>query len=288
MIGSDKAASEFIEKISEVSAARSVDDYADLLLRKRRDDPGAEQVLPWDVAFLEDLLKSETLAFDTQAARPYFEFTRVRAGLMALVERMFGIDFRPAADVPVWHPEVEVFDAVWADSGAPLGRIFLDLHPRADKYQHAAMFGMRTGNPSRGRLPECALLCNFPKPGATPALLQHSDVTTFFHEFGHLIHHLIGGHQRWSGISGIENERDFVEAPSQLLEEWTFDAGTLAEFACHYETGEPLPAEMVGSCGRRRVQGHAGAPADVLRALSLELFRRDPEGLDRPRSTGKP
>ncbi len=282
MIGTDKAAAEFIERITELSTARAADDYAELLLRKRLDDPGAEAVFPWDVSFLEDRLKAEKLAFDTQAVRPYFEYSRVKSGLMALVERMFGIVFRPAPDVPVWHPEVEVFDVAWADGGAPLGRIFLDMHPRPGKYQHAAMFNMRTGNPARGRLPECALLCNFPKPGQTPALLLHSDVTTFFHEFGHLIHHIIGGHQRWSGISGIQNERDFVEAPSQLLEEWTFDAGTLAEFAVHHETGEPLPAEMVA---KLRAADEFGKGMQVRQqmyyaALSLELFRRDPDGLD--------
>ncbi|HEY1489103.1 MAG TPA: M3 family metallopeptidase, partial [Micromonosporaceae bacterium] len=156
--------------------------------------------------------------------------------------------------------------------------------PRADKYNHAAMFPMRSGkaSPDLVRLPECALLCNLPKPGESPALLQHSEVTTFFHEFGHVIHHLIGGRQRWAGISGIANEWDFVEAPSQLLEEWTFDAGTLATFAAHHETGAPLPAEMVA---KLRAADEFGKGLQVRQqmfyaSVSLELYRTDPAKLD--------
>ena len=138
----------------------------------------------------------------------------------------------------------------------------------------------------------CCATC--PKPGDEPALLLHSDVTTFFHEFGHLIHHIIGGHQRWSGISGIRNEWDFVEAPSQLLEEWTFDAGTLAGV-------RRAPRDRRAAAGRdgreaaggRRVrQGPAGAPADVLRhaepgALPPRPGRSGPDR-GRPRGDGEP
>jgi Zn-dependent oligopeptidase len=281
MISSDVAAAEFIAKITDASGKRAAADYAELLECKRIDEPDADAVYPWDAAFLQDRLKSEKLAFDTQLVRPYFEYTRVRAGLMGLVERMFGVTFTLRGDIPVWHPDVEVYDVTWAADGSALGRIFLDMHPRTGKFNHAAMFDMRTGKKSV-RLPECALLCNLPKPGAEPALLQHSDVTTYFHEFGHLIHHLIGGHQRWSGISGVATEWDFVEAPSQLLEEWTFDAGTLAEFAVHHETGEPLPAEMVS---KLRAADEFGKGLFVRQqmfyaSLSLELYRADPATLD--------
>jgi thimet oligopeptidase len=193
---------------------------------------------------------------------------------------MFGVTFVSRSDLPVWHPDVEAYDVVAGD-GRLLGRIYLDMHPRADKYNHAAMFTMVTGKAGY-RVPECALLCNLPQPGAERALLQHSDVTTFFHEFGHLIHHIIGGHQRWSGTSGIATEWDFVEAPSQLLEEWTFDAATLAPFAIHDETGEPLPAEMVD---KLRTADEFGKGLSVRQqmfyaSLSLELYRRDPASID--------
>jgi Zn-dependent oligopeptidase len=280
MIGTAASASEFIARITEASGVRATLDYEALLARKRVDEPGAADVRPWDTAYLEDRLKAEKLAFDTQAVRPYFEYTRVKAGLMSLVEQMFGVEFRTRRDVPVWHRDVEAYDVV-APGERLVGRIFLDMHPRADKYNHAAMFTMVNGKAGR-RVPECALLCNLPQPGSEPALLQHSDVTTFFHEFGHLIHHIIGGHQRWTGTSGIATEWDFVEAPSQLLEEWTFDAGTLAPFAIHEETGEPLPAETVA---KLRAADEFGKGLFVRQqmfyaSLSLELYRRDPATID--------
>jgi thimet oligopeptidase len=284
MIGTDAAASDFIAKITAASGARAAVDYDELLDRKRVDEPGAARVLPWDTMHLQDRLKAEKLAFDTQAVRPYFEYDRTKAGLMDLVARMFGVTFARRRDVPTWHDEVEVYDVTWTDGGADVGRIFLDMHPRADKFNHAAMFDMQTGKAGGrvSRRPECALLCNLPKPGKEAALLQHSDVTTFFHEFGHLIHHLIGGHQRWSGISGIRNEWDFVEAPSQLLEEWTFDAATLAGFAVHHETLEPLPADMVA---KLRASDEFGKGLRVRQqmyyaSISLDLYRSDPATMD--------
>jgi thimet oligopeptidase len=131
-------------------------------------------------------------------------------------------------------------------------------------------------------VPECALVCNLPQPGDEPALLQHSDVATFFHEFGHLIHHIFAGNSQWSGISGIATEWDFVEAPSQLLEEWARDAETLATFAVHHETGEPLPADIVA---KLRAADEFGKGLSVRQqmfyaSLSLELYRRDPHDLD--------
>jgi len=185
---------------------------------------------------------------------------------------------------------VECFDVVRADGAAGgshtapdvLGRIFLDMHPRVDKYSHAAMFPLTTGK-AGVRVPECALVCNLPQPLADkPALLQHSDVETFFHEFGHLVHHIFAGAGRWSGTSGIATEWDFVEAPSQLLEEWVRDAETLASFAVHHETGEPLPAQMVA---KLRAAAELGKGLYVRQqmfyaALSLELYRRDPAGVD--------
>jgi thimet oligopeptidase len=284
MIATDAAAGDFIERITEAAAARAAADYDELLERKRVDDPAAERVENWDSAFLEDRLKAEKLALDTQAVRLYFEYAQVKAGLMGMVERMFGVRFAPRDDVPVWHPDVEVHDVTLAADGSPIGRIFLDMHPRADKYNHAAMFPLRSGKaaPDEVRLPEGALLCNLPKPGAEPALLQHSEVTTLFHEFGHLIHHLVGGRVRWAGDSGVANEWDFVEAPSQLLEEWTFDAGTLATFATHYRTGEPLPAEIVD---KLRAADEFGKGTFVRQqmfyaTISLELYRHDPATLD--------
>jgi thimet oligopeptidase len=281
MIGSADAAGHFIDRIASVAADRLTADLATLLERKRVDDPAAAAVDPWDNSYLQDRVKAERFAFDSQAMRPYFEYNRVKAGLMGLTERLFGVTFTRREDAPVWHADVEAYDV--ARGGEVIGRIFLDMHPRADKYNHAAMFTMVNGK-AGVRIPECALLCNLPKPGAEPALLQHDEVSTFFHEFGHLIHHIFAGHTRWSGISGISTEWDFVEAPSQLLEEWTLDAPTLATFAVHHETGEPIPAELVE---KLRAAEEFGKGLFVRQqmfyaAMSLELYRRDPATINVP------
>jgi thimet oligopeptidase len=276
MIGTEQAAADFIEEISRLATGRMERDYAALLARKRTDDPTASTVDAWDTRYLLEKVKAERYGLDSQQLRPYFEYRRVRDGLMAVAARLFGIEFAPRPDLPVWHPEVDAYDV--HEDGALIGRIFLDMHPRPDKFSHAAMYKMVTGKAGR-RVPECALLCNFPRPGE---LLQHQEVETFFHEFGHLLHHVFGGRQRWAGVSGIATERDFIEAPSQLLEEWTMDAATLATFAHHHRTGQPLPADLVD---RLRAADEAGKGLAVRQqmfyaALSLELFRRDPAGLD--------
>ncbi|HCU49722.1 MAG TPA: peptidase M3 [Micromonosporaceae bacterium] len=281
MIGTDKAAADFIARISAAAYDRMCRDTDAILQRRRIDDPNATEVLPWDSFYLEDRIKAEQLAFDSQTMRPYFEFGRVRKGLMAVAERLFGVEFRARKDIPVWHHDVEAFDVFDADRDTLLGRIFLDMHPRKDKFGLAAMCVLTGGKAGR-RIPECALLCNFPRPGEKPALMQHVEVTMFFHEFGHLMHHVLAGRQRWAGNAGVKTEPDFVEAPSQLLEEWTRDASTLATFARHHETGEALPATLVE---QMRAAEEFGKGLLVRRQLffadlSLELHRRDPSGLD--------
>ncbi|MBX6748970.1 MAG: Zn-dependent oligopeptidase [Micromonosporaceae bacterium] len=281
MIGSAENIAEFIERIAEAARGRAERDYERLLARKRVDDPEATMVAPWDASYLDDRIKAEQLAFDTQALRPYFEYGRVKAGLMALVERLFAVRFVPRPDIPVWHPEVECFEVQNSD-GTLLGRIFLDMHPRPDKYSHAAMFPLTTGKAGQ-RIPECALVCNLPRPSAQePALLRHSDVETLFHEFGHLLHHIFAGAGRWAGTSGIATEWDFVEAPSQLLEEWVRDPEALATFAVHYETGEPLPASMVAKLREAEELGKGLYVRQQMfyASLSLNLYRRDPADID--------
>jgi thimet oligopeptidase len=184
----------------------------------------------------------------------------------------------PGAEV--WHPDVEVHDVLEGDR--LLGRVYLDMHPREGKYKHFAQFTLASGQAGR-RLPEGALVCNFPRPApGVPALLEHSDVRTFFHEFGHLLHHVLGGHTRWAGQSGVATEWDFVEAPSQMLEEWVWDPEVLALFAREGEGGAPIPAELVR---RMRAADEYGKGLMVRQqmfyaAVSLELHRREPRGLD--------
>jgi thimet oligopeptidase len=239
MVRTARAARDFIDRGRASTQRRAEHDLAALLERKRRDVPGAARLDPWDFAYYEDRVKAESYGLDSQALRPYLEFGRVKRGVLEVLGRLFSVRFVAVPDAVVWHPEVETYDLFQGEQR--LGRFHLDLHPRDGKYQHAAQFGLTTGRLGK-ELPEAALVCNFPR---APGLMQHSEVETFFHEFGHLLHELFGGRQRWGGVSGIRTEWDFVEVPSMLLQEWPFDARVLALFARHHLTGEAMPAALV-------------------------------------------
>jgi thimet oligopeptidase len=233
----------FLDKVALASEERARADLVQLLERKRKDNPSAERVEDYEKAFYEERVKQEGFAFDSQSVRPYFEFRRTRDGLLAICGRLFDVAFQRVEGADVWHPSVDVYDVL--RGGQLLGRIYLDLHPRPDKYKHAAQFPLVAGLLGRQR-PEGVLVCNFADPAvSSPALLDHDDVVTLFHEFGHLMHHLLGGGQKWIGFSGVATEWDFVEAPSQMLEEWAWDPGTLALFARHVDTDAPIPPELV-------------------------------------------
>jgi thimet oligopeptidase len=270
----------FLERVAAVGAGPAAADLQRLLQRKRRDVPGAIQVEDWEKAFYEQRVKQEELDFDAQAVRPYFEFTRVRDGLLEITARLFGIRYQRLTDAGPWHPSVESFDVFRGEER--LGRIHLDLHPRPDKYKHAAQFPIVSGV-AGVQLPEGALVCNFADPAVhSPALLDHDDVVTLFHEFGHLMHHVLGGRQRWLGFSGVATEWDFVEAPSQMLEEWAWDPATLALFARHVETEEPIPPALVERMRRANEFGKGvHTRHQVFYAqLSLVLHTADPATLD--------
>ncbi|HEX8792673.1 MAG TPA: M3 family metallopeptidase [Polyangiaceae bacterium] len=282
MIKNGQAAADFIDKITKAAAKRGKHDYDELLARKRKDQPGAKSVEDWESAFYSEKVSREQYAFDSQAVRPYFEFTQTRDGLLAITAQMYGIEYRPAADAPRWDPSVDVYDVYAAGGGDKLGRIYLDLHPRAGKYKHAANFDLVKG--VKGvQLPESALVCNFPDPAKGEAFMEHADVVTMFHEFGHMMHGILGGQQHWVMFSGVATEWDFVEAPSQMFEEWAWDPAVLATFAKNAKTHEPIPAALVKKM-RRADEFGKGASARrqmFLAALSLDLYREaDPDKVD--------
>ena len=275
-----KVVAEFLARVAEVSEGPARRDVDRLLRRKQKDVPSATRVEDWEKAYYEERVKQEELGFDSQSVRPYFEFNRVRDGLLTITARLFGIRYVPVRDPVSWHPKVESYDVFRGEQ--KLGRIHLDLHPRPDKYKHAAQFPIVSG--VKGvQLPEGALICNFADPAVhSPALLDHDDVVTLFHEFGHLMHHVLGGKQRWLGFSGVATEWDFVEAPSQMLEEWAWDPETLKLFARHIETDEPIPAELVH---RMREANEFGKGAHTRHQvfyaqLSLRLHSQPPADVD--------
>ena len=281
MIETADAARVFLSKVATVAEPRAHEDYNEILARKRRDVPEAEALERWDLNYYTEIVRAESYAFDAKLLRPFFEFRRVRDGLFSLTSRMFGVRYRRISGTAAWHPSVEVYDLY--RGRRRLGRFYLDLHPRKDKYTHAAAAGLVVGTAGH-RLPQAALMCNFPDPdgGHGPALMDFSEVETFFHEFGHLLHGLLSGGVRWgrNAMGGIE--WDFVEAPSQMLEEWVRDPEVLRTFALHHETGEPLPADVIAQMRRAEAFGRAyEVQRQLLYAtLSLLYYTRDAAGID--------
>ncbi len=207
-----------------------------------------------DFWYVLGAIKREEYDVDAQEVRAYFSFDRVLPGVLETTGRLLDVQYVPA-DVATWHDDVQSYDVLRGDD--VLGRIHLDLHPRDGKFNHAACFGLAPGVTGRV-LPEAVLLCNFAR-----GLLTHDEVVTFFHEFGHLVHDILGGAQHWARFTGVATEWDFVEAPSQLLEEWAWDPAVLATFTANAD-GDPIPAELVE---RMRTADAFGRALEVRRQL---------------------
>jgi len=254
MVGSSAAVRDFLARVDEASAAAAQEEYPLLLERLRRDEPGIEAVTSADFFFVLSALKKELHDVDAQEVRSYFSFERVLPGVLATTARLLGLVYEPV-EIAAWHEDVHSYDVV--RDGERIGRIHLDLHPREGKFSHAACFGLVPGVAGR-TLPESVLLCNFAR-----GLMTHDEVVTFFHEFGHLVHGILGGAQRFTRFAGVATEWDFVEAPSQLLEEWAWDAGVLASFTAN-AAGDPIPADLVE---RMRAADGFGRALEVRRQL---------------------
>jgi thimet oligopeptidase len=267
MIGTGPAIPEFIDKIAAAAQEPMEADLAVLLERYRQDYPDAPEIPLFDFFYYQQRVREEQYDVDAQRVRTYFAHAKVRQGLLEVTGRLFGLRYEPAAcpeeprdeasrrDVPVWDEDVAVYD-VYPESagGVPeepmdeasrraIGRIYLDLHPREGKYKHAAQFTLTDGV-AGAQLPEGVLVCNFSR-----GLMEHDHVVTLFHEFGHLLHHVLGGQGEWHRFAGVATEWDFVEAPSQMLEEWAWDPAVLRSFATD-ESGEPIPVELVEAMRR--------------------------------------
>ena len=266
MVKSAERIDSFIRELTEVVAPISEREIGVLLERKKKDDPTAERIEVWDRFYYAGKVREEQHDFDARTVRPYFAYPRVKEGIFALYSELFGVRFERLPDAAVWHPSVEAWAMYQGD--APVGRFYLDMHPRDGKFKHAAMFQMQTGL-STNRTPVGALGCNFPDPSTGDALMEHSQVVTFFHEFGHLIYQLIPRKTPWHELSSNGIEWDFVETPSQLLEEWTWEPTVLARFAHHFETDEPIPAELVK---RMRAAEEFGKGIHVMRQLFYAAF----------------
>jgi thimet oligopeptidase len=280
MIGNGARIANFIAELDDATRPGAQRELQMLLAEKRKTEPTASSMAVYERSYYAEQLRRAQFNFDSQSVRPYFPYVGVRQGILDIAAELFHVKFRQDKKAPGWDPSVEVWEVI--DDGAVIGRFYLDMHPRAGKFSHAEMVPILDG--IRGKqLPEAALVCNFPAPqGADPALMVYGDVETFFHEFGHLMHWILGGKQRWAGISGISMEGDFVEAPSQMLEELIRSPQVLARFARHYQTQEPIPTELVMRMNRASAFGRAGSIArqNTYSAISYDLYKGDPASID--------
>jgi thimet oligopeptidase len=279
MMGSAANVRTFLRKLDEASRDGGRREHQMIVDFARSQQPGLSAIDIASRGYWYEQYRRSAFDFDSQSVRPYFPYAQVEAGVLDTASRLFKVQFERCT-AHAWDPAVSVFDVF--ESGKKVGRFYLDMHPRAGKDKWFSASPVVTG--VRGRyLPEAALICNFPggEPG-DPGLMQYSDVVTFFHEFGHLMHAILGGHTQWAGLSGFATEGDFIEVPSQMLEEFFRDEKLLQSFARHYQTGAVLPSEMIQKLKR----GSAFGRADGMRmqiyytTLSLDLHDQDPAGID--------
>ena len=223
-------------------------DVAEMLkIKSKRTGKTAVTIYPWEAGFYENLFLKERFQLDPEEVRQYFEFTNVTDGLFTVYQRLFNITFKQTEKPSVWHEDVLMYEVFDNETKELIGRFYLDMFPRANKYGHAAAFSVTMGKMTDDGYtkPTTALVCNFPKPTEfQPSLLTHDNVETYFHEFGHLVHGVLTKSPLMS-YAGTSVARDFVEAPSQMLENWVWQKESLSLFAKHYKTGEVIPDELL-------------------------------------------
>lgn len=243
MVGAGGKALEFVRGLTERTRPHWQQEVAALeAFAKDRSYPELE---PWDVSFVAEKLRLTNYDFDEEALRPYFPLGQVVQGMFEITESLFGVSVSRHENPQVWHEDVEYYDIHDAE-GVHIGSFYADWFPREDKRGGAWMNSLITGGPTpAGFEPHIGLItCNFTPPqGDKPALLTHDEVLTTFHEFGHLLHHCLG-RVEVKGRSGTNVPWDFVELPSQIMENWCWEKGALDRFARHVDTGERIPQDL--------------------------------------------
>jgi thimet oligopeptidase len=285
MIGSAANVQAMLNDVDAASWSASHKEFEQLLAFARERDPGVKGISQSDSGYWFEQYRRAKYDFDAQSVRPYFPYDQVQAGILKTAARLFHVEFKPVKNAVVWDPSVDtfdVFDGAEGGQGKLLGRIYLDMHPREGKDKWFSSAPVIPG--IRGReLPEGMLICNFSGGKAgDPGLMQYSEVVTFFHEFGHLMHHILGSQGQWSGQGGFNVEGDFVESPSQMLEEMFHDTGILQSFGKHYQTGESIPASLIAKMNAASAYGRGYwlQRQLVFASYSLQVHDMDPAKLD--------
>ncbi|WP_438024145.1 M3 family metallopeptidase [Sorangium sp. So ce233] len=240
--------------------------------RREIEGPGAPPISPWDVSYYAEKLRRARYDFDDEALRPYFPLDRVVSGLFEIAHRLYGVRIVPWQDAPTWHPSARAYKLIEAD-GAQSAAFYLDFLPREQKRDGAWMHGLVTGAPREdgradgedARHLEVLAGSFTPPVGGRPALLNHREVETLFHEFGHMMHHA-SSRVPIRSLAGTNVAWDFVELPSQIMENWCWEREALDLFARHHETGAPIPDDLLQ---RMRAARTFRAGATTMRQLGF-------------------
>ncbi len=268
MANSDEEVLGFLNRLAEASIPHAKAEAR--RLEKLAEEDGIEKLESYDVAYYSEKLKKRELDFDDEVTRPWFEQNRVLKGMLGFVGELLGVEF-VKVEVPVWNDKVQVYDLV--EGGEAFGRIYFDLEARESKRGGAWMHDWQTrhlDDKDEIHPASAFVVCNFPPSLAkNPSLLRHEDVVTLFHEMGHALHHLMSqmAERFVSGIHGVA--WDVVEFPSQFLENFAYERPVLDRFAKHYETGEPLPADLTEKI--KKSKNFLAAMA-MVRQLEYALF----------------
>lgn len=242
----------FLHGLLQASRPAALREYAELQAFAR--EMGADFVLErWDWAYYSEKLKEARFSFTDEMIKPYFRLENVEAGIFSLAGRLYGISFQPDTEIPVYHPDVRTY-RVFDEDGALLALLYLDYFPRESKQGGAWMTTYQEQHRKNGRdiRPHVSLVMNFTKPTESrPSLLTYEEVRTFLHEFGHALHSLFS-RCTYLSLSGTNVYRDFVELPSQIMENWAEEKEWLSTFAVHYETGNGMPDDLLGNILKSR------------------------------------
>ena len=231
-----------------------------------------EKLESWDWRYYAEKLRKQKYDLKEEELRPYFSLDNVRQGIFTLCQRLYGLKFEPRADIPVYHEEVMAYEVKEAN-GQPVGIMYMDFHPRASKRGGAWMTSYRKQELQNGKriAPVVSIVCNFSRPtGGAPALLSMDEVHTFFHEFGHALHGLLSN-VTYGSLSGTSVPRDFVELPSQIMENWSTEPEMMKLYAKHYQTGEIIPEALIEKMKKSSLFNQGFETSEYLAASLLDM-----------------